>query len=60
MKEYKVEVISGMYKDEQATDLMNQYAAYGWTVKSTCATSDPYRLYITFERDIHVTYNRRT
>lgn len=51
MKEYRVEAISGIQKAAQATALMNKHAAFGWTVKSTCATSDPNRLYITFERD---------
>ncbi len=51
MKEYKVVSVRGIKIPVETTQIMNEYAAMGWTVKSTCATSEPHILFITFERD---------
>lgn len=49
MKEYKVEMVSGMSMDKKATEIMNKYAAEGWTVLRTTGVVG--YLVIVFERD---------
>ena len=49
MKEYAVEVVNGMSMAKKATEVINAYAAQGWTVLRTEGVSAS--LVIVFERD---------
>ncbi len=49
MQEYKVEKVMGMSVNAKATDIMNAYAAKGWTVFRTEVLGS--HLIIIFERD---------
>ena len=49
MKEYKVEIVTGMSMDVKATEIMNFYAQQGWIVLRTEAVNA--YLVIIFERD---------
>ncbi len=49
MKEYLVKMVSGMSMDKKATEIMNEYAAQGWTVLRTTGVVG--YLVIVFVRD---------
>ena len=50
MKEYKVEKVTGMSVDTEATEIMNRYAAEGFHVLRTEVFGS--HMIIIFERDV--------